>query len=71
MKYYQAVYQTDSHGFNIVYSKNIWVKEEHAHEYLYHLGEILNTQNGGYNKFPVMYLSWVQELFVDTPNDKA
>lgn len=62
MKYYQAVYQTDSHGFHVVYSKNIWTTEEDAREYLYELSSILDGESG-----PFMYGSWVRELFADTP----
>ena len=62
MKYYQAVYQTDSHGFHVVYSKNIWTTEEDAREYLYELSSILDGERGAF-----MYASWVTELFVDTP----
>ena len=59
MKYYQAVYQTDAHGFCIIHSKNIWTKEGHAREYLYELARYLGED--------YMYESWVIELFVDTP----
>jgi hypothetical protein len=62
MKYYQAVYQTDSHGFHVVYSKNIWTKEEDAREYLYELSSILHGESGSF-----MYESWVRELYVNTP----
>ena len=62
MKYYQAVYQTDAHGFNVVYSKNIWTTEADAREYLYELSSLLDGERG-----PFMYTSWVTELFVDTP----
>lgn len=56
MTYYQAVYQTDSHGFNTVYSKNIWKTEEKALEYL----DEMNKLMPGY-----IYSSWVESLFVD------
>lgn len=56
MKYYQAVYQADSHGFNITYSKNIWRTEEEALEYL----DEMNKLMPGY-----IYSSWVEILFVD------
>jgi len=62
MKYYQAVYQTDSHGFNIVYSKNIWTTKEDAQEYLDELINYLIGDNG-----PYMYDCWINELWVDTP----
>ncbi len=62
MKYYQAVYQTDAHGFNVVYSKNIWTTEEDAREYLYELSSIMDGE-----RHPFMYTSWVTELFVDMP----
>lgn len=62
MKYYQAVYQTDAHGFHVVYSKNIWTTEADAREYLYELSKLLDGEHG-----PFMYTSWVTELFVDTP----
>ena len=62
MKYYQAVYQTDAHGFNVVYSKNIWKTEADAREYLYELSKLLDGESG-----PFMYTSWVTELFVDMP----
>lgn len=61
MKYYQAVYQTDSHGFNVVYSTNIWKTEEEAREYLYELSNIMDTNS----TFPFMYTSWVRDLFLD------
>lgn len=64
MKYYQAVYQTDSHGFHVVYSKNIWTTEEDAREYLYELSRIMDKDS---DPFKFMYDSWVTELFVDTP----
>lgn len=62
MKYYQAVYQTDAHGFNVVYSKNIWTTEADAREYLYELSKIMDGEDWSF-----MYRSWVTELFVDTP----
>lgn len=63
MKYYQAVYQTDAHGFNVIYSANIWESEEHAKEYLSELDKIM-TKDG---EFSYMYDSWVRELFLDMP----
>ena len=59
MKYYQAVYKTDAHGFCIVHSKNIWTSEKDAREYLYELSQYLGDD--------YMHSSWVIELFVDTP----
>lgn len=58
MKYYQAVYQTDAHGFNVVYSKNIWATESDARDYLYELSTVMGED--------FMYTSWVRCLFVDT-----
>lgn len=58
MKYYQAVYQTDAHGFNIVYSKNIWISEADAYEYLAELRKLIPD---------LIHANWVTELFVDTP----
>lgn len=60
MKYYQAVYQTNAHGFNVVYSKNIWRTKEGAQEYLDELINYLIGDNG-----PYMYESWINELFLD------
>ena len=58
MKYYQAVYQTDAHGFNIVYSKNIWISEADAYEYLAELRKLIPD---------LIHANWVTELFVVTP----
>jgi hypothetical protein len=59
MKYYQAVYQTDSHGFNVVYSKNIWKTEADAYEYLEALKNLVGKGH--------IYTDWVVELFVNEP----
>jgi len=61
MKYWQAVYQTDAHGFNIVYSKNIWKTVAEAELYLDELQNIFGAE----------YISqrWVTELFVDDYGD--
>lgn len=58
MKYYQAVCQTDAHGFHVVYSKNIWKTEEEAKEYLYELAQMMGE---GF----FMYIPWVRDLFLD------
>lgn len=57
MKFYQAVYQTDSHGFNVTYSVNIFKTKEHAELYLEGLKTLMGKD--------FMYDSWVRELFVD------